>query len=115
MAPLSENRVRMLAGAMLVALALVYCINVLAGRGRVDAQGDIIGCDFLAFYGAGLDVRAGRTHLLYDLEHQRRIQQPVARNPEVGWTVPGTVAGYRCGGCQDNRCRWSPRSRQPEK
>ncbi len=88
MAPLSENRVRMLAGAMLGALVLVYCINVLAGRGRVDARGDIIGCDFLAFYGAGLDVRAGRTHLLYDLEHQRRIQQPIARNPEWKYYYP---------------------------
>ena len=80
---LAGSHMRGIGVLMLVALVLAYVAGVLGGSGNVDANGELIGCDFVAFYGAGADVLAGRHDLLYDLDHQRETHQAISQN--AGW------------------------------
>ena len=85
---LTGKHVRGVAVLLLAVLALVYTINLIGGQGRFDARGDIIGCDFLAFYGGARDVLEGRSDLLYDFDHQRSLHQSIAQNPEWKYFYP---------------------------
>ncbi len=85
---MSDKQMRTVAGMLLVVLGLVYVINVSRRQGLVDANGELIGCDFVAFYGAAKDVLAGESARLYDFNHQRRIHQTIAANETWDYFYP---------------------------
>ncbi|HEX8236378.1 MAG TPA: glycosyltransferase family 87 protein [Abditibacteriaceae bacterium] len=75
---LSWRFLRPAAIAYLVAVSLLWVVLIamwLGGKNGRDAQGDVLGPDFPAFYTAGWMLRHGEADKLYEAARQREIQQ----------------------------------------
>jgi hypothetical protein len=75
---LSWRFLRPAAIAYLLAVSLLWVVLIamwLGGKDGRDAQGDVLGPDFPAFYTAGWMMRHGEANKLYDAARQRDIQQ----------------------------------------
>lgn len=75
---LSWRFLRPAAIAYLLAVSLLWVVLIvmwLGGKNGRDAQGDVLGPDFPAFYTAGWMLRHGEADKLYDAARQREIQQ----------------------------------------
>jgi hypothetical protein len=75
---LSWRFLRPTAIAYLLAVSLLWVVLIVmwsGGKNGRDAQGDVLGPDFPAFYTAGWMLRHGEADKLYDSARQREIQQ----------------------------------------
>jgi hypothetical protein len=75
---LSWRFLRPAAIAYLLAVSLLWAVLIVmwvGGNNGRDAQGDVLGPDFPAFYTAGWMLRHGEADTLYDSARQREIQQ----------------------------------------
>jgi alpha-1,2-mannosyltransferase len=55
-----------------------WLASILLGKGNLDAAGQVLGVDFLAFYTGGKLVDSGQSAELYDLRAQQAVQRQVA-------------------------------------
>jgi hypothetical protein len=75
---LSARFLRPAATAYLLAVLLLWVVLLVlwfGGKNGRDAQGDVLGADFPAFYTGGWMLRHGEAEQLYDWSRQREIQQ----------------------------------------
>jgi hypothetical protein len=67
------------------ALWVGWILNLLAGKGKIDLAGHLIGTDFVAFYTAGKIILMGRSPELYNLDLAHTIQQGLYGVPSLNY------------------------------
>jgi alpha-1,2-mannosyltransferase len=87
---LTQERIRIVAFAVLIASAAGFLYLVLTAHGGIDVQGRPIGTDFSDVYAAGSYVAEGRAEAPFDLARQYAREQAIfgEATPFYGWHYP---------------------------
>jgi alpha-1,2-mannosyltransferase len=87
---LTRERIRLIAGAVLIASIVGFLYLVVTAHGLIDRQGRPLGTDFSNVYAAGTYVLDGDPEAPFDLARQHAREQELfgAATPFYGWHYP---------------------------
>ena len=65
-----------------IVLWVAWIVSILAGGGKMDLAGHVVGTDYVQFYAAGLTVARGDSDKLYDFTYQSQLEREIS-GPEL--------------------------------